>query len=155
LPDVYRKVTINTQLSIIWNYAHRSGSGADFTVKAVKPYKNTTKERTLYGIAKLTVNGGNKEVTLHDFIVYPQYRRRGFGSKMLKFIVDYLTNGTTEIIMGDIRGIDDQEVSRKFYLKNGFAIQDYKLSIELDKPKYPQFHYDKLEAIFEKEYRSF
>lgn len=151
----YYKVIIDDKLSVIWNYSCRSGSGADFTVKAVKPYAKTDKKKTLYGIAKLTVHGGNKEVTLHDIIVYSPYRRRGIGSKMLKFIVDYLTNGKTDIIHGDTKGIDDQEIARKFLVKNGFTVENSEFSVILDKPKYPQFEYEGLEMIREKEYLSF
>jgi hypothetical protein len=64
------KLSTDNKVSILWEFANRIGSGADFEVKAVKPYTKTTEERALYRIAKLTVADGNKEVTLNDIIVY-------------------------------------------------------------------------------------
>jgi hypothetical protein len=55
---------------------------------------------------------------------------------MLKFIVDFLTDGTTEKIKVAAGDIDNQEIATKFFLKNGFDLEDLEFKLLLEKPKY-------------------
>jgi hypothetical protein len=53
--------------------------------------------------------------------------------------------------------VDDKEIATKFYLKNGFNVENSEFSLILDKPKYGQFGYlyKGEEAITRREYLSF
>jgi ribosomal protein S18 acetylase RimI-like enzyme len=156
--EIYGKVGLDKETTILWMFRHRSGSGADFEVKAVLPYTKSDKKRKEIGIAKITIDG-KKNAVLHDICVDSLYRRRGIGSKILKFTVAYLQDGIAEIIKGDTRVIDDQQIVIKFFLKNGFTVdaENSEFSLILNKPMYGQFGYlyKGLEDIRKAEYHMF
>jgi GNAT superfamily N-acetyltransferase len=139
-------------------FRHRGGTGADFEVKAVLPYTKSYKIRKQIGITKISIDG-RKNAVLHDILVNSPYRRRGVGSKILKFVVDYLQDGDAEIIKGNTKGIDDQQIATKFFLKNGFTVdaETSEFSLILNKPTYSQLShlYKGIERIREPEYRMF
>lgn len=156
--EEYCKVPVNENLTIIWWFKHRHGAGADFEVKAVVPYTKENKTRKKLGIAKITIDG-KRNAILHDILVHKENRNLGVGSELLKFIIAYLQDGIAEVIIGNTRGIDDQQIATKFFLKNGFAVDEVNgdFSLVLNKPRYAQFGslYKGEEAIREKEYMSF
>jgi GNAT superfamily N-acetyltransferase len=156
--EIYGKVVLDKRTTILWVFRHRSGSGADFEVKAVLPCTKSDEKRNRIGIAKITIDG-KKNAELHDICVDSLYRRKGIGSKILKFTVDYLRDGIAEVIKGDTRGIDDQQIPIKFFLKNGFTVDAEKsqFSLILNKLTYGQFGhlYKGIEAITRTEYNMF
>jgi GNAT superfamily N-acetyltransferase len=158
LLEIYGKVGLDKNTTLLWMFRHRSAVGADFEVKAVLPYAKSDKIRKQIGIAKISIDG-RKNAVLHDILVNSPYRRRGVGSKILKFVVDYLQDGDAEIIKGDTRGIDDQQITIKFFLRNGFTMdaENSEFSLILNKPTYSQLGnlYEGIEYIKGNEYRTF
>jgi hypothetical protein len=143
-------------------FKHRSGSGADFEVKAVLPYtKLDNKKKVTFGFAHVIIDG-KKEAKINVIDVKSAYKD-DIDRKILKFIIDYLTDGTTEEIYRDITVSKELE-EIQFYTKNGFSIKEenmlhgYKntrVNLILDKPKYGQFPYKDVEYIPRTEYLMF
>ncbi len=156
---MYRKVPLDKKTTLLWRFKHRSGIGADFEVKAVLPYTKSDKQRKRIGIAKIIIED-NKNAEIADIYVESHYRHKGVGSKILKFVVDYLEAGTIEKIKAtDLKGSKDLEIAIKFYEKNGFSVdvEHSEANLVLNKPKFPQFGYlyKDIEAIRRAEYNMF
>lgn len=153
--DIYRKLPLDNKTAILWEFRHRSGSGADFNVKVVLPFTKSDNKKV--GWAKISVDG-KKNAIIHDILVEPPYRCKGIGSKMLKFIVDYLQEGFAETIKGSTKGIDDQQRAIKFYLKNGFNVDtensEFSLTLKQMRGEFNRL-YNREEVIKSNEYLMF
>ena len=121
--------------------AHRSGSGLDLGVKGF-----LDGSKLEIGHADIGVDG-KKRAELLEVLVKSPYRHRGIGSKMLKFMVDYLQDGDAREIHGDITASNDLRKTIEFFTKNGFTIGEELtpygkhtvIDIALTQPKFGQF----------------
>jgi GNAT superfamily N-acetyltransferase len=134
----------NTVLTL--KISELSGRHTFFDVKAFLTEGVTLKDIKEIGKACISVDG-KKCAKLLDIYVNKSYRHRGIGSKMLKLMVDYITDGTAKEVHGDITASEDLRKAIDFYTKNGFIIDEFVLSegkhtvvnLALNKPKFGEF----------------
>lgn len=165
LGEIYRRVPLDEKTAILYMFKYRTGSGADFEVKAVKPYTKTdNKKKVTYGSAHIILDG-KKNAKINVIDVKSACKDTDIKTKILKFIIAFLTDGNTEEIVRVITGEKSSE-ELDFYTKNGFNVkneymsngyQHTDVSIILNKPPFGQFSelYEAPQYIDEKEYRLF
>ncbi|SVE45166.1 uncharacterized protein METZ01_LOCUS498020 [marine metagenome] len=62
---------------------------------------------------------GERVGILEDFVVLPEYRNRGIGSKLLSYALNFAKKRGCQRIT--LLTDDDNQDSQRFYLKNGFS----------------------------------
>jgi ribosomal protein S18 acetylase RimI-like enzyme len=97
-----------------------------FESKLFEPYLEQPKafgifdEDILAGVIEMNHEEWNKRIRITELFVLDEYRRQGYGHKLMHIVKDYLNQTDYRAIVLETQSCNDPAIS--FYLKEGFTL---------------------------------
>ena len=112
------KIDKNTKLSLAV-YKHPTFTSLMLTVLRSKSRDDKNPKE----IGKASVQIEQKSADWCEIIIKnPRNRNKGIGSKVVKLMIDYMTDWGVKEVNGTITLVDDLEKAANFWEKNGFSV---------------------------------